>query len=102
MRGVFHDEKWEIVLQPKIEHVHDMGMSQTNGARFIQETPHIPVLKPSIEHFDRRQCFMARVLTQIHIGKTSSSNETDEAIIPELLSYEMSSHTPPTWSTCIC
>jgi hypothetical protein len=40
-----------------------MGMSQTNGARFIEETLHIALLKPSSEHFDRRQRLMASVLT---------------------------------------
>src|SRR2546422_3187231 len=95
MGSVGHNQEWRGLFYAKIQHTHDMRMIQvSNSACLYQKIIEVILSEPHLEEFDGGQCFQIDMLTKIDFSETTSSEQTKQAIISNLLSQPIDHVTP--------
>src|SRR5690348_7660846 len=95
MRRILHHEKGETVLDPKIENAHNMRVYETSHGTSLGEEVFTALARQvGMQHLNGGLCAQVQVFAQIDAGLASAPDQTEQAIVPELLAYAVT-HLPP-------
>src|SRR6266567_5161691 len=86
-RGIAHDQERGAIDDIEIKDAHDMGVFEAgDGVSLLLETLHFaPVGKARVQDFDGSGGTQTQMFAQVDFCEATSPQETDEAIVAELL-----------------
>src|SRR5579884_882629 len=95
-RIIVHNQEWQTVLYVEVEHTYDVRMLQCgNCLRFLSKIFDLFSGEMGVEHFDSSFCSETCMLSQIDLGETSLSQQTDQAIVAQLYACKVALHRIP-------
>src|SRR5712692_11866389 len=85
--GVLHDEYGRALFHREVEHAYNLWVGQL-GKRLClnKELLYFFVCKRGAKQFKRGAIFKIEMLAEIDVGETTLSDQTDQAVVAQLLS----------------